>query len=635
MSTINVDLDKCVGCNSCVRVCPATGANVTKYDANGKIVISIDDRKCIKCGKCISACTHNSRTYSDDTEKFLDDLAKGHTINVIVAPSIRAAYGPNWENVLYWLREKGISKILDVGHGADICTWAHLKYLKENKTKKIISQPCAAITNYILMHRTELIKYLSPVQSPMLCEVIYAKKYMGIRGKFAALSPCIAKKDEFQQTGLVEYNVTFEKLKKMLPINMFDKPCDQPFKFDLDKGVAGSAYPMPGGLKDNLQLFMPMLNVINSEGTNRVYDDLDFYDKEEEKQRPVVFDVLNCELGCNGGPAVGNDHSVFRITKSMRQVTKSVNALRKKTLSTKLHYDRLDRKLNLDDFLRQYKSLKMFMPEVSSSQLDEVYNSMLKYTHNERTFDCHACGYDSCEKMAYAIIRGRNVRENCLQYTQKKSSEATAAAEAVNKNLLGMTKELQSIAQSLSNNIGTVDSDISDLASLNSNNTNSMGDLASKAENLKDECQNITSALSEINAGADAYAKMSEDIEDIASQINLLSLNAGIEANRAGAEGKGFGAVAQEIRVLAANSKVAVDAGINNKELIEKAIKNIQSLIVDITHISDDLSKTVIDMSKSISETEMLGKSIGTAMENVADMSQNINTIVAQIEQNG
>ena len=87
MSIINVDLDKCVGCNACVRECPMEDANIAKVDENGVVKITIDDEKCIRCGICIKACSHNARGYEDDTETFLADLKRGQEIQVIAAPN--------------------------------------------------------------------------------------------------------------------------------------------------------------------------------------------------------------------------------------------------------------------------------------------------------------------------------------------------------------------------------------------------------------------------------------------------------------------------------------------------------------------------------------------------------------------
>ena len=58
----------------------------------------------------------------------------------------------------------------------------------------------------------------------MLCEVVYLRKYMNYTGKIAAISPCIGKGDEFRQTGLVQYNVTMDHLKRYFIENEINLP---------------------------------------------------------------------------------------------------------------------------------------------------------------------------------------------------------------------------------------------------------------------------------------------------------------------------------------------------------------------------------------------------------------------------
>ena len=85
---ITNDLEKCVGCNRCIRVCPIEEANVA-YLENDAVRVRIDNDKCIACGACLSACQHDSRDYVDDTERFFQDLAKGEPISIFCAPASR------------------------------------------------------------------------------------------------------------------------------------------------------------------------------------------------------------------------------------------------------------------------------------------------------------------------------------------------------------------------------------------------------------------------------------------------------------------------------------------------------------------------------------------------------------------
>ena len=210
------DANKCVSCNSCIRACPTPEANKAVQTEDGRTVYNIDPDKCIRCGACVKDCSHGARTYEDDTAGFWNDVKGGKQVVLLVAPSIKVAFDGCWRNVLEFLRSNGVKDIYDVSFGADICTWAHIRYLQKNPGKKLISQPCPAIVNYMLKYCKEALPNLSPVQSPILCAAIYLRKYLGVNAKLAALTPCIAKQDEFRMTGVVDYNVTFQHLGQLL-----------------------------------------------------------------------------------------------------------------------------------------------------------------------------------------------------------------------------------------------------------------------------------------------------------------------------------------------------------------------------------------------------------------------------------
>jgi iron only hydrogenase large subunit-like protein len=215
IETIKTKHDLCKGCNRCVRECPMETANITYQDEVGDIKVKIDYEKCIACGRCVAVCQHDARYYVDDTEQFFNDLQAGIPISVIAAPSIRTNI-PGYKKLFTWLKQLGINKIFDVSLGADICIWAHIRHIEKNNATHLITQPCPAIVTYCELYRHDLLPRLSPVHSPMACTSIYLKNYQGVNDRIAALSPCTAKKNEFEATHLAQYNITFAKLLEYL-----------------------------------------------------------------------------------------------------------------------------------------------------------------------------------------------------------------------------------------------------------------------------------------------------------------------------------------------------------------------------------------------------------------------------------
>lgn len=98
--------------------------------------------------------------------------------------------------------------------------------------------------------------------------------------------------------------------------------------------------------------------------------------------------------------------------------------------------------------------------------------------------------------------------------------------------------------------------------------------IAGEAEDSRTQMDLMVEAMQRISETSEMIGSVITEIEDIASQTNLLSLNASIEAARAGDAGKGFAVVADQIRTLAEQS---AKAAVNTRELIESSIEEIQN----------------------------------------------------------
>lgn len=545
--------DKCIGCNKCISVCSCTGACVSR-EVDGINRIDVDGSKCVACGACFDVCEHGAREYRDDTERFFEDLKRGEPISILIAPAFKANYPKEYESVLGGLKKLGVNRMISVSFGADITTWGYLNYIKKHNFLGGISQPCPAVVGYIERNLPELLPKLFPVQSPMMCAAIYAKKEMGIRDKLAFISPCIAKKmeiDDPNNKGYISYNVTFDHLMKYI----HEHPVSGELQSDEIEYGLGSIYPMPGGLKENVYWFLGESVFIRQiEGEKHMYHYL-----EQNKERiagnktPYLFiDALNCSSGCIYGTGCeaekGKTDDPLCNLLAIREESKKDNrrSAWSKKLTPEQRLKQLNQQfhnLNLEDYLRSYTdhSAECTYQKPTAAERNTIFDEMNKHTQTERTINCSCCGYDSCMQMADAIFNGFNQKTNCIYYIKKEVEAQKEMAETLASQLESDKQIIENQHQLIINTIQGINEEftnlyqsVDDMAARNESNAAESSEISQHITNVTYFCEDLSQSMTEISSFLDELSQNNAEVVSIAAQTNMLALNASIEAARAG-----------------------------------------------------------------------------------------------------
>ena len=579
----------------------------------------------------MKVCPQSARYFEDDTEAFFRDL-NSKKIAVLVTPAVKVAFGKEWGAMLEWLRKQpNVAGIYDVSFGADICTYMHLKAVKEKKVGKIISQPCAALTDYILKHKHELIPYLSPIHSPILCAAVYLKKYCNITYPLAVLSPCVAKKTEFEDTGLVSYNVIFSSLQAYLKAKNVHLHTSEAFVFDGVPALSGAIYPMPGGLKECLLAMQPGLNVINSEGIPAVYHNLDAYLKQPDTYKPDVFDVLSCEYGCVSGPGIPKDISYFQMLHTMNEIKKESFARQEKQKNFRhknKQYLKFDSQLRLEDFVRSYQTKQAYLPEVPSAELEQAFRALYKEKGDDRNINCAACGYHTCREMATAIARGLNFPRNCHQFVLESSLEERRQIQENAERTQMLQQKINALADTLLQEVVSLNKCSDSILENAKTNAAALDGLQDTIRNFQNLSSVIVDNIEQIGDINKQYGSNSKMVEDIAQQIRLVSLNASVEAVRAGSAGKEFAVVASEVRNLAQKTQEVTKDFNSSSEQVAKRTVDITTDIKSIDTMIRELSDTLYGLKEVFAATGMLGKEIYTLSEEVHSVTGQIQNVI-------
>jgi methyl-accepting chemotaxis protein len=256
---------------------------------------------------------------------------------------------------------------------------------------------------------------------------------------------------------------------------------------------------------------------------------------------------------------------------------------------------------------------------LATNQISNTIQQVAKGTADQASsVNKTASSMEQMSKAIDGVAKGAQEQSMAISKAAEITAQMSTAIQQVTESVASVNKDSDASAEAARTGAATVEETLKGMQSIKS-----------KVDISAGKVQEMGQRSGEIGA-------IVETIEDIASQTNLLALNAAIEAARAGEHGKGFAVVADEVRKLAERSSQAT------KE-IGSLIAGIQSTVAEAVKAMDEGSKEVelgvisankagAALSEIIKSAQAVNDQAGMAAKAAREMSQSSSELVASVD---
>lgn len=221
-------------------------------------------------------------------------------------------------------------------------------------------------------------------------------------------------------------------------------------------------------------------------------------------------------------------------------------------------------------------------------------------------------------------LAANNEISKAVEDVAEGSTGMAASISKINENLEEMSNETKDINESV-NEIRNQTTAVQDSSKIMNDKIKSMQDSSHK---MDEGISAISKRIETVNTTVDKVSNIVSVIEEISSETNLLSLNASIEAARAGDAGKGFAVVAQEIRVLSDNTNTELE---NIKQIISSLVEECRYCVQASGTIVEDNAKQKEEIKAVLDEFGSLDEQIQKTAEKADEIEE---LVTAMIELN-
>ena len=319
------------------------------------------------------------------------------------------------------------------------------------------------------------------------------------------------------------------------------------------------------------------------------------------------------------------------ITEPVEQIDAAVASLRKGELSNveMLTYESED---EFGDTIRNLKEAMGILADyVSEISVEVKAIAQGNLTRNGDDITDFLGDFSELKTSLLYILKRFNSTLTEISNLAEQVSSNSSEVENASKSLADGATEQAGVIEELNATIDTVVDLAADTAKETQSASARVKASANKANEEKEKMNDLLMEMEHITEISKEIGNIITDIEDIASQTNLLSLNASIEAARAGEAGKGFAVVADQIGKLAADS---AKSAVNTRDLIDKTLVEIEKGNTITRTTADAFNQIITDMESFAELAENTMEKANSQAESLEQIGQGIEQLSGVVQGN-